>query len=313
MPPTMKAVRIHEYGGPEVLVYEDVPRPQAGAGEVLIHVRAAGVNPVDWKIRQGDRAGRWGHQLPLILGLDVAGEVEELGPGVERFHRGDAVFGDTGLGRDGCYAQYVTAKAADLAIKPKSLEFVQAASLPVVGYTAWQALFDTADLSADQSVLIHAAAGGVGSMAVQLAKWKGARVIGTCSAKNIDFVRQLGAHDVIDYTATRFEEVVHDVDVVFDTIGGDTQKRSWGVLRKGGILVSVMGPPPAQDAASHSVRTAGVVAQPNGAELARIAELVTDGYVKPVVEMVLPLSDARRAHEVSQSMLVRGKIVLVPD
>ena len=307
---TMKAVRIHTQGGPETLVYEDAPRPTPLTNEVLIRVRAASVNPVDWKIRDGYGKQIFNHQMPLILGWDVAGTIEAVGPEVDKFKLGDPVYGYTSLLRDGAYAEFAIAKQEEIAVKPASLDFVQAAAVPVGALTAWQAMFDTANLQENQKVLIHAASGGVGSMAVQLAKAKGAYVIGTASARNADFVRELGVDEFIDYQATQFETVVHDVDVVLDTIGGDTQVRSFGVLRKDGFLVSIVEPPSEELAAQHGVRSKMVGVLPNGTQLSEIAALIDSGKVKPFVETVLPLSEARQAHEMSKSGRTRGKIVL---
>lgn len=307
---TMKAVRMYAHGGPETLVYEEAPLPEPSADEVLIRVYAASVNPVDWKIRDGYGKDMFKHHLPLILGWDVAGTVEAVGPEVERLKPGDAVYGYTSLFRDGAYAEYMVAKEAEIAIKPASLDFVQAAAVPVAALTAWQAMFDTAGLDANQRVLIHAAAGGVGSMAVQLAKAKGAYVISTASARNVDFLRELGVNEVIDYQATPFETVVHDVDVVLDTIGGDTQARSFSVLRQDGFLASIVAPPSEETAAQHGVRSAMIGVQPNAVQLSEISALIDSGKVKPYVETVLPLSEARQAHEMSQSGRTRGKLVL---
>jgi NADPH:quinone reductase-like Zn-dependent oxidoreductase len=200
--------------------------------------------------------------------------------------------------------------AEEVALKPKSLDFTKAAAVPLAALTAWQGLFDVGGLKPGQKVLIHAAAGGVGSFAVQFAKWKGAHVIGTASGRNVQFVRELGADEVIDYTKTAFEEAVDNVDLVFDTMGGETQKRSWQVLKKGGILVSILGQPPQKDADAWGVRQASFVVKPDAAELGQIADLIDSGDVKPVVETVLPLSDARKAQELSQTGHTRGKIVL---
>ncbi len=307
---TMKAVRIHTQGGPETLVYEDAPRPTPLTNEVLIRVRAASVNPVDWKIRDGYGKEIFNHQMPLILGWDVAGTIEAVGPEVDKFKLGDPVYGYTSLLRDGAYAEFAIAKQEEIALKPASLDFVEAAAVPVAALTAWQAMFDTANLEENQKVLIHAASGGVGSIAVQLAKAKGVYVIGTSSARNADFVRELGVDEFIDYQATQFETVVHDVDVVLDTIGGDTQVRSFGVLRKDGFLVSIVEPPSEELAAQHGVRSKMVGVLPNGTQLREIAALIDSGKVKPFVETVLPLSEARQAHEMSKSGRTRGKIVL---
>lgn len=307
---TMKAVRIHTHGGPETLVYEDAPRPTPLTNEVLIRVRAASVNPVDWKIRDGYGKQMFNHQMPLILGWDVAGTIEAIGPEVDKFKLGDSVYGYTNLLRDGAYAEFAIAKPEEIAMKPASLDFIQAAAVPVGALTPWQALFDTAKLKENQRVLIHAASGGVGSIAVQLAKAKGAYVIGTASARNADFVRELGVDEFIDYQSTPFETVVHDVDIVFDTIGGNTQARSFGVLRTGGFLVSIITAPSQETATKYGVQSTRFSVQPNAAQLSEIAELIDSGKVKPFVETVLPLSEARQAHEMSQSGRTRGKIVL---
>ncbi len=306
----MKAVRIHQYGGPEVLMFEDAPRPVPAFGEVLIRVQAAGVNPIDWKIRAGYLKDVRPYTFPLILGWDLSGVVEDTGPGAGKFKKGDEVYSRPDSSRNGAYAEYIAAKEAELAFKPRSIDHIHAAAIPLACLTAWQAIFDTAGLSAGQRVLIHAAAGGVGGFAVQLAKWKGAHVIGTASGRNQSLLRELGVDEPIDYEKVRFEDVVHDVDVVFDTIGGDVQKRSWQVLKKGGFLVSIVAPPPANEAAKRGVRQAHFMMTPNGSELAEIAKLVDSGKLKPIVETVLPLADARQAHELSQTRHTRGKIVL---
>ncbi len=302
---TMKAVQIHSMGGPEVLRLEDVPKPQPGTLEVLVRVHAAGVNPVDWKIREG-HLGKI--PLPSVLGIDFSGVIEALGPEVTEFRVGESVFGSVS-DESGSYAEYALAPTSQIIEKPATLEHVHAAAVPVPALTAWQALFDAAKLEAGQTVLIHAAAGGVGGFAVQFAKWKGARVIGTASGRNVDMVRGLGADQVIDYRSTRFEDAVREVDVVFDTIGGETQERSWKVLKKGGILVSIVQPPP--EKAAGGVR--GTFMRQNAKrtdQLAEIAELVASGQVKINVETVLPLREARKAQELSQSGHARGKIVL---
>lgn len=307
---TMKAVRFHEYGGPEVLKYEDAPRPEPAAGEVLVKVHAAAVNPVDWKVRAGHLKGFLNYQLPLIPGWDLSGVVEAPGPGVTAWKKGDAVYSRPDISRAGSYAQYIAVKATELAHKPKSLDHNKASSIPLAALTAWQALFDAGGLQAGQRVLIHAAAGGVGTFAVQLARWKGASVIGTASEKNHGFLKELGANETIDYSKMRFEDVVHDVDLVLDTMAGETRDRSWKVIKKGGILVTILGQPSAEDAAKHGVRAAGVFVQPNQAELEQIGALVDSGKVRPIIEAVLPLKDAKRAHEMNQTLHTRGKIVL---
>ncbi len=244
------------------------------------------------------------------MGWDVSGTVEETAPGAVRFKKGDSIFSRPDIMRDGTYAEYVIIKESELALKPESMDHVHAAAIPLAGTTAWQVLFDAAALLPGQKVLIHAAAGGVGSFAVQLAKWKGAYVIGTASERNHEYLHELGADEVINYRAVRFEEAVSDVDVVFDTIGGETQKRSWKVLKRGGIRVSIFNPPSQKTAAAHGVRQAFVFMQPDAAELTEIAKLADAGKLKTVVETVLPLEEAHRAQDMSQGGHSRGKIVL---
>jgi NADPH:quinone reductase-like Zn-dependent oxidoreductase len=308
--PTMKAVRVYSYGGPEVLKYEDVPRPKPGPGELLIRVHAAGVNPVDWKVREGYLKDRLNYEMPYIPGWDVSGVVEAAGAGAARFKKGEEVYSRPDSPREGAYAEYMVVKEAEVALKPKTLDHVHAAAVPLASLTAWQGLFDMGGLRAGQKALIHGAAGGLGVFAVQLAKWKGACVIGTASARNQDFLRQLGADEAIDYATKKFEEIVRDVDVVFDTIGGETQARSWPVLKKGGILVSTVSPPSAEEAARRGVRQCVFMVRPNATQLTEIAKLIDSGKVKVFVETVLPLSEARRAQEMSQTGHTRGKIVL---
>jgi NADPH:quinone reductase-like Zn-dependent oxidoreductase len=307
---TMQAVRFHSYGGPEVLVWEEVPRPEAGPGEALIRVHAAGVNPLDWKVRAGQVKDWLPHRLPLIPGWDVSGVVEAVGPEVSAVKIGDEVIGMLDFKRNGAYAEYVAVEAQNLARKPASLDHVRAAAVPLASLTAWQSLFDVAGLSSGQTVLIHAAAGGVGHYAVQLAKWKGARVIGTASAENAGFLKDLGADIVINYRKTLFEDEVRRVDVVFDLIAGDTQQRSWQVLKRGGILVATLGISSPEAAVEYGVRGEGILVHPDAAQLTQIAALIEARDVKPVVTEVLPLAKAVRAHELSQAGHVRGKIVL---
>src|SRR5213080_593612 len=308
----MKAVRVHNYGGPEVLRFEDAPRPTPSSGELLIRVHAASVNPIDWKVRAGYMKDYIPLPLPFIQGWDVSGVVEAVGSGVTKFKKGDEVYArpDVTAHGSGAYAEYVVTKETETALKPKSIDHVHATTIPVGAVTAWRALFDAAGLKEGQKVLIHGAAGGVGSFAVQLAKWKGAHVIGTASGRNQAFLRELGVDEPIDYERTRFEDVVHDVDVVLDTLAGDIQNRSWKVLKKGGILVSIVAPPSADEAAKHSVRSAFFSAHPSSSQLSEIAKLVDAGKLKSVVETVLPLSDARRAHELNETGHARGKTVL---
>ena len=308
----MKAVRVHNYGGPEVLRFEDAPRPTPGSGELLIRVYAASVNPLDWKVRAGYMKDYIPLPLPFIPGWDVSGVVEAVGSSVTKFKKGDEVYArpDVTAHGNGAYAEYVVAKETETALKPKSIDHVHATTIPVGAVTAWRALFDAAGLKEGQSVLIHGAAGGVGSFAVQLAKWKGAYVIGTASSQNQAFLKELGVDDPVDYEKTRFEEVVRDVDVVFDPIGGETQKRSWQTLKKGGILVSIVAPPSEEEAKKYGVRSAFLSVKGGSALLAELATLVDSGKIKPMVEKVLPLSEARQAHELNETGHARGKIVL---
>ena len=240
----------------------------------------------------------------------MSGEVVEVGPQAGGFKAGDGVYVRPDIERDGGYAEYIAVKASEAARKPATLDHIHAAAVPLAALTAWQALVDAADLQAGQTVLVHAAAGGVGSLAVQLAKARGARVIATASAVNTGLVAELGADQFIDYTKTRFEDAVKGVDVVFDTIGGDTQERSWRVLKPGGILVSVVSPPSKETAAERGVRRAFVFIHASGEQLAAIAQLVDAGQMKPLIHTVLPLAEVRQAHAISQGGHARGKIVL---
>jgi NADPH:quinone reductase-like Zn-dependent oxidoreductase len=309
LPATMQAVRMHEWGGAEVLRYEDAPRPDPGPGEVLVRVHATSVNPVDWKIRNGGLKS-WSPGLPKILGFDVAGVVAALGSGVERLKVGDEVYGLLSLQRDGACAQYAVAAETSLALKPKQLDFNQAAAVPLAALTAYQALFDQAGLEAGQTVLVHAAAGGVGHFAVQLAKQRGAKVIATASARNHEFLRSMGADQVIDYQTQRFEEHARGVDVVLDSIGGDTQERSLQVLKPGGFLVSIVGAPSKAALEKKGLRGAGMLVSPNVKQLEELARLLDEGHLAPEISTVLPLSETRRAHELSETGHTRGKIVI---
>ena len=308
LPTEQTAIVQRGFGGPEVLKLESVPMLEPGQGQVLVQIYAAGLNPVDWKTREG-HFGKIA--LPAIMGFDFSGEVEALGPEVTDFRVGEQVFGSV-ADESGSYAEYALADVSTIIEKPPNLDHVQAAAITIPAMTAWQVLFDTAKLRAGQKILIHAAAGGVGGFAVQFAKWKGAHVIGTASASNSELVRRLGVDQFIDYRSTRFEDVVHDADVVFDTIGGETQERSWKALKKGGILVSIVQPPPEKAAATNGVRGVFMAVDAKRPdELKQIAELVASGRVKVNVETILPLREARKAQELSQSGHARGKIVLV--
>jgi NADPH:quinone reductase-like Zn-dependent oxidoreductase len=307
----MRIIRFYAYGGPEQLVLEHIPRPEPAAGEVLVRVYAAGVNPIDWKIRKGFFKDVRPVPLPFTPGSELAGTVERLGPGVTGFTVGQAVYG---RGAMGAYADYAVVGAEGLASIPHHLSFNQAASVPVGASTAWLALFGLADLHAGQRVLIHGAAGGVGNYAVQLARRIGAHVIGTASSKNLEFVRMLGAETVIDYTTTPLEQVVHEIDVVVDPLGGEIQDRSWPLLKPGGILVAVGHPSAKEMAAKYGVRTAStVLAQrvPSGhltEPLREISTLIESGCLLPQLGKVFPLEEAAQA--LSETGHGRGRIVL---
>ncbi|GAA6623595.1 NADP-dependent oxidoreductase [Scytonema sp. NUACC26] len=303
----MQAIRVYEYGESDVLTLETLAQPEPQPNEVLIRVQAAGVNPLDCKIRSGYMKEVFPMPLPFTPGMDVAGIVEAIGSDVKAFQVGQAVYGELKMG---AYAEFATAPQDAIALKPQTLDFVQAASVPMVAMTAYQALFDRADLKPGQTVLIHAASGGVGMFAVQFAKWKGAHVIGTTSAANGEFVQSLGADRVIDYKATPFEQVVQNVDVVLDTLGGNTQARSYSVLKPGGILVSTPAPPDSKKAQEQGIRAEMVNMEISASLLEEIANLLDSGLVKTVITQTFPLSEARQAQDLSQSGHVRGKIVL---
>ncbi|KAM3090993.1 NADP-dependent oxidoreductase [Phormidesmis sp. 146-12] len=303
----MKAIRIHTYGSANVLTYEEVPSPVPNAGEVLIRVHAAALNLIDCKIRAGYLRNWWDYALPMIPGWDVSGVIEQIGEDVSQWQIGDIVYALLDFTRDGAYADYVIADASQIATKPASISHIQAAAIPLVGLTTWQAL-EVANLSAGQTILIHGAAGGVGTFAVQLAKLRGAKVIGTASSRDRDFLHELGADEVIDYQNTQFEVVIQDVDVVLDTQGGKVQERSWQTLKSGGILVSIVSQPIEQSA--DGKRGTVVWVKPDVHQLQEIAELIDAGKIKPIIEAVLPLSEARQAHDRIQTSHRRGKIVL---
>src|SRR5215472_14264752 len=294
----MKAVRLHGRGGPDHLVYEDAPQPRPGAGEVLVRVYATGViaKQLKWDVTYQTKAGS-PRALP-IPGRDLSGVVEEVGPGVTEPVKGSEVYAMLDYGYDGAEAEFTIALPNELAPKPRTLDHVQAAAVPLTALTAWQALFEHARLVAGQTVLIHGAAGGVGVFAVQLAHWTGAQVIATASARNRDFLLELGASAVIDYTTTRFEEVVHGVDLVFDTVGGDTLQRSWQVVKPGGVLVTIVSPPPSfENAKAHGIRPFWFAVEPNRDALIQIGTLIDAGHLRPIIDTVFPLSQARQAYE----------------
>ncbi len=307
----MKAIRIYGFGGPEVLELDDLPVPEPSEDELLVRIRAASVNPVDYKIRRGAVPWALPEMLPITLGRDLSGRVESSGPGVDGFRQGDAIYALLGGVDRGSYAEYVIVKPNEAAPKPARLSHIEAAAVPLAALTAWQGLFDHGHLQAGQTVLIHGGSGGVGHFAVQFAKVKGATVLTTVSSPNVDFVRELGADRAIDYQAQRFEEIGREVDLVLDLVGGETQERSWSVLKPGGILVSALGEPSGEKAMQQRARGVGYRAQPNTAQLAEIARLIDQGKVRPIVSATYPLAEARRAHERLEQGHVRGKIVLV--
>ena len=305
----MKAIVMKDWGGPEVLQYKEVPVPSLKPDEILVRVHSAGVSPFDLHVRDG-----WykdSYPLPIILGWDLSGTVAEVGADVSKFREGDSVFAQTSVYRNGgAYAMFTAVKEKEAALKPASISHNQATAASMNGLTAWQALFDVAHLSSGQKVLVHAAAGGVGHLAVQLAKWKGAYVIGTASRRNREFLLGLGVDEVIDYTTTPFEKAVKDVDVVLDTVGGDTLLKSFEVTKKGGIVVSIVDFERIKQAADFGVRGETVVVSLNSHWLAEIGRLLSEGKIKVHIAAVFPLKDAAKAHLLCQSGHTRGKIVL---
>ena len=306
--PMMKAVVAHEYGGPEVLKFEQVPRPEPKENEALVRVIASGVNPADPLTLTGKYAREFGTHLPLIPGYDIAGVVEKTGGKITKLKVGEAVYGYPTFG--GGWAEYVTVTEGEVAAKPASLSFAEAAAVPMGALTAWQALVDVAQLHAGQTVLIHGGSGGVGSFAVQIAKARGARVMATASTANQDLLKQLGADVAIDYTKTKFEEIAKDVDAVLDPVGKETLARSYGVVKKGGIVMSLVARPDPAEIAKRAIHGTAISVHPDAEDLAEIAHLVDAGKIKPVVTQVLPLSEAIAAQRQAATHHTRGKIVL---
>jgi len=304
--PAMHAVRFHEYGPPQRLLYEEAERPVANEEQLLVRVRAAGVNPFDWKVRRGDLKDSMPLALPSTPGIDVAGVVEAVGPGVTDFNVGDEIYGRT---RTGSYAEYAVASVATVALKPTTLDFEQAASIPTGIGTAFVAL-EKAQLQRGARLLVQGAAGGVGNLIVQLAQQQGLSVIGTASTANVDFVRSLGADDVIDYTTTKFEDVVVGVDAVIDTVGGETANRSLTVIKDGGVIVEIAGPVDADRAAQRDIRVERPSARTNGDVLRRAATMVDAGQLRVTPPRIFPLTEAAQAHELSETRHGRGRIVL---
>jgi NADPH:quinone reductase-like Zn-dependent oxidoreductase len=306
----MNAIRIHEVGGPEGMVYERAPRPRLASGDALVEVYAAALTPAEltWKETWADHSGK--SRLPIIPSHEVSGVIAALGEDVADLEPGEAVYGLTDFSRDGAAAEFVAVRAADLASKPRSIGHLRAAAMPLSALTAWQALFDHGALTAGRRVLIHGAAGGVGSFAVQLARAKGAEVIAVASGRHRDFLQGLGANTVVDYETARFEDVARGVDLVLDTVGGETLRRSWAVLKPGGTLVSVAEPPPEQDAVRVGARGIFFIVKPNRAQLSELARLTDAGKLRTFVSEVFALDRAREAYETLLRGHLRGKIVV---
>ena len=306
----MKAIVIHAYGGVDVLKHEDTPRPQPKEDEVLIRVKAASVNPVDVAIRRGYFAKLVAQKLPFVPGMDASGVIEKIGAKIDNFKAGDPVCAFFTLAGEGGYAEFVAAKQNEVVRKPGSITFEQSAALPAAGSTAWKALVETANLSAGQTVLIHGGSGGVGHMAIQIAKARGAKVFATASTANQDFLKQMGADTAIDYTKQKFEDVAKEVDVVLDSVGEETLKRSYGVVKKGGIIVSIVDDVDPAELSARGIKGKTIRTEPDQQTLEELARLIEAGKLKPVVSSVLPLSDAAKAHAQIATRHTRGKIVL---
>jgi NADPH:quinone reductase-like Zn-dependent oxidoreductase len=306
--PTMKAVVAHEYGAPEVLKLEQVPRPQPNEDEALVRVIASGVNPADPLTLSGKYAREFGTHLPLIPGYEIAGIVEKTGANITKLKVGDAVYGYPTFG--GGWADYVTVKEWEVAAKPKSLNFADAAAVPMGALTAWQALVDVAKLQPGRTILIHGGSGGVGSFAIQIAKARGARVIATASTANQDLLKQLGADVAVDYTKTKFEDVAKDVDAVLDPVGKETLARSYDVVKKGGIVISLVALPDRAELQKRGIHGAAMSVHPDAEDLTQIAHLIDEGKIKPIVTQVLPLSEAVAAQQQAATHHTRGKVVL---
>ncbi|MDN4072256.1 NADP-dependent oxidoreductase [Fictibacillus terranigra] len=308
----MKAIVIHEYGSRDQLVEKKIADPKPGPKDVLIEIHASSVNPVDWKIREGYLRDRLSFNFPVILGWDAAGIVKEAGSSVTKFKPGDEVFTRPATERDGTYAELLAADEELVAFKPKNLTFEEAASIPLVGLTAWQCLVEFANIQEGHRILVHAGGGGVGSFAIQLAKAKGAYVISTGSGDSEEIIKESGADEFINYKEKDFTEAIDPVDIVFDTIGGEVQHNSYKVIKPGGILVSIVSPPIQKDATNHSVKAGFVFLEPDGAQLAEIGKLIESGQIKPFVGETFPLTQegVRKAHELSESHHAKGKIII---
>src|SRR6266446_6812450 len=291
-PATMKAVVMNEYGGPDVLKYQDAPRPEPKEDEILVRVMAAGVNPVDSYVRQGMFAKRGLDNRPMIIGSDIAGVVEKTGARIKKFKTGDAVYCYLSVTRGGGYAEFAIAKGSETALKPRNTDFVEAAAVPLAATTAWQALINTAKIDKDQTVLIHGGSGGVGSFAIQIATARSAKVIATASTEHQTLLKQLGVDQAIDYTTTKFEDVAKDVDVVLNCVRADALIRSYGVVKKGGIRGTRLG------------------AHPDSKVLEELTKVIEARKMTPIVSQTFPLADASKAHQQIETHHTLGKIVL---
>lgn len=306
----MKAVRVHTYGDASVLLYEDAPQPTVGDGDVLVRVVGSSVNPVDWKIREGHLKTMLPYAMPFIPGWDVSGVIEAVGKNVTKFKVGDSVFSRPDIARDGTYAEFVSIRESEVATKPSTISHIEAGVLPLAGLAAWESLVNVAKVAPGQRVLVHAAAGGVGAIAVQLAKARGAFVVGTASAPNRALVESLGVDEFIDYKSQRLGDATERIDVVFDTLGGDAQLESWDVMSAGGIQVSIVSQPSVELAAKRGLRAAFVFIKPDAAALEEMAKLVDAGGLRPIVGAEFALEDIRRAHALSESGHAVGKIAV---
>jgi len=307
---TMKAVVLNEYGGPEVLKYQDAPRPEPKDDDILVRVIAAAVNPVDSYVRQGMFAKRGLDNRPAIIGYDIAGVVEKTGANAKKFKAGDKVYSYLSVMRGGGYAEFAIAKESETAIKPTNINFVEAAAVPLAATTAWQALVDTAKIDKGQTVLIHGGSGGVGSFAIPIAKARGAKVIATASTAHQDLLKQLGVDQAIDYTKTKFEDVAKDVDVVLNCVRADALGRSYGVVKKGGIIVSITDEPDQTECAKHAIRGSRLGAHPDSKVLEELTKLIEARKMTPIVSQTFPLADASKAHQQIETHHTLGKIVL---
>jgi NADPH:quinone reductase-like Zn-dependent oxidoreductase len=307
---TMKAIVVHQYGGPEVLKLEDVPIPTPKDDEILVKVFAAGVNSFDGALRSGKYAKVFGMQLPWHPGYDIAGIVEKIGGKATKFKVGAAVYAFISFTKGGGYAEYALAKESDAALKPATINFIEAAGVPSVALTAWQALVDKANIQSGQTVLIHGASGGVGMFAIPIAKIRGAKVFATASTANQDFLKQLGADVGIDYKTQKFEEIAKDVDVVIDGVGGETLMRSYPIVKKGGIVVTLTGDVDRAQLDKNGIRGASVAVENNGDQLAQIGKLIDEKKIKVIVSETFPLADASKADAKADTGHARGKIVL---